>query len=261
MALKLSSLAVPPGILNLRLTSTILFFIGAGVSLATYNSGVPFNQNGAVVAPGESTGVPISDNKAAADLNTLRQGGGLPKLKSSNILKTAALLHNNDMVSKVFVGLASSTGKSPQAQVDELAPGVFTDVNMLVFVGTSGQKFTTFDQVLAAWVADPTINSTLFDPNITHFGLSEVNANGTTFWTLIVGQFITSSSPVTFTGNTTAGNNTITSISSTTGLVVGMTITGSGIPPSTTIAAVGTSTVTISNPATATATGVSLTAQ
>src|SRR5690348_712405 len=86
VALKISSLTVPAGILNLRLTTTILFFVAAGVSLTTFNSGVPFNQNGATVAPGTSTGVPVSDPAAAAALDALR-GNGLPKMKGNSILK------------------------------------------------------------------------------------------------------------------------------------------------------------------------------
>lgn len=260
MALTINSLTVPPGILNLRLTPTILFFVAAGVSLATFNSGIPFTQNGATVAPGTSTGIPVSDIGAAAALNALRSGTGLPTLTSSDILKTAAQLHNADMINNTFVGLASSTGKSPQAQVDELAPGVFTDVSMVVFVGTSGTSTTTFSNVLSAWVANPTVNSTLFNPTIDHFGLSEVNANGTTFWTLIVAE-LAPASPVTFTGNLSTTSNVISSVSSTTGLSVGMTITGVGIPAGTTITAVGSGQITISKTPTTAGTGVTLTAQ
>lgn len=61
-------------------------------------------------------------------------------------------------------------------------------------------------------------------------------------------------------GNTTNASNSITTLSSTTGLYVGMPVSGSGIPAGATIASIVNSTsITISANATATATAVSLT--
>ena len=68
----------------------------------------------------------------------------------------------------------------------ERTPGFFSNVTMLVFVGTSGRKLTTFDDVLNAWLSNPTTNASLFDPNLTRIGFNQVDANGTTFWTLVL---------------------------------------------------------------------------
>lgn len=64
-----------------------------------------------------------------------------------------------------------------------------------------------------------------------------------------------------YTGDTTSGNTTISSLSSVVGLKVGMIVSGSGIPssPLTYVTAVGASSVTLSAAATATASGVSFT--
>lgn len=228
MAIKLKSLAVPGNVINLRLTATILFFIGAGVSLATYNSGQPFQQDGATVAPGESTGVPITQTAVRNKLNSLRSGAGFVSIRTDNILDTVAKNHNLDMYGNTFVGLASSTGQSPQAQVDALTtPGFFSNVNMLVFVGTSGKKTTTFDDVLNAWLSNPTTSATLFDPNYNRMGFNQVDANGTTFWTLVLAM----QSPVTFLADTTNGSPVLTNVSSMTGIALGRDILGPGIPP------------------------------
>ena len=65
---------------------------------------------------------------------------------------------------------------------------------------------------------------------------------------------------VTFTGNTTSGSPTITSVSSTTGLVAGQGVNGLNVPTNTTISSVGSGTVTLSANATATGTAISFTA-
>src|SRR5262249_36564337 len=54
-----------------------------------------------------------------------------------------------------------------------------------------------------------------------------------------------------FTGNTTAGSNVVTGVSSLSGLSFGQTVTGAGIPLGATITAVGTNSVTLSAAATA----------
>lgn len=64
----------------------------------------------------------------------------------------------------------------------------------------------------------------------------------------------------TFTGDTTSGNATVASVSSTTGLVVGQTVVGTGIAAGTTIASIGVGTITLSANATASNTGVTLNA-
>jgi hypothetical protein len=76
-------------------------------------------------------------------------------------------------------------------------------------------------------------------------------------------QSIATNAPsVSFTGNTTQGQPTITNVSSKAGLFVGMAVTGAGIPNGTTIADLNTgpTSITLSQPATATATNVSLSA-
>lgn len=60
------------------------------------------------------------------------------------------------------------------------------------------------------------------------------------------------------TGTTTSGSASVTSVSSTAGLLVGAPITGPGIPLNTVVIAVGTGTLTLSNNATATGTAVAL---
>jgi hypothetical protein len=57
------------------------------------------------------------------------------------------------------------------------------------------------------------------------------------------------------TGNNTGGQATITSMSSTTGLVVGMSVSGTGVPVNTVLLAIGSGTVTLSNVTTAGTTG------
>jgi hypothetical protein len=61
-----------------------------------------------------------------------------------------------------------------------------------------------------------------------------------------------------FTGNTTLGSPSVTTVSSTTGLAIGQKITGTGIPASTTITNIVGTTLTLSANATATAVGVAL---
>ena len=65
-------------------------------------------------------------------------------------------------------------------------------------------------------------------------------------------------SPISITGTTTSGSNSVTSVSSTVGLAVGMPITGTGIASGSTISAIGSGTLTLSKNATATGTGVAL---
>lgn len=65
---------------------------------------------------------------------------------------------------------------------------------------------------------------------------------------------------ITFTGNTSSGSATISSVSSTDGLAIGHVVTGSGIPANTTIIAFTSNTITLSANATATGTGTTLTA-
>src|SRR5262249_24298434 len=64
----------------------------------------------------------------------------------------------------------------------------------------------------------------------------------------------------TFTGNTTSGSTTVSSVSSVAHLVVGQTVAGPGIAPGTTMTAIGTTTITLSQAATASGVGVTLTA-
>jgi hypothetical protein len=68
---------------------------------------------------------------------------------------------------------------------------------------------------------------------------------------------------VDFTANTTSGQPTLASVSSTLGLQLGMTVTGAGIPSATTIIGLSSSSpqVTLSNNATATADTVALVAE
>lgn len=64
---------------------------------------------------------------------------------------------------------------------------------------------------------------------------------------------------LTYTGNTTIGTNTLTNLSSTTGVVKGMAVSGTGIPAGTIVSAVLTSTsVQVSNNSTSTNTGTSI---
>jgi len=62
-----------------------------------------------------------------------------------------------------------------------------------------------------------------------------------------------------YTGNTTAGSTTISSLSSTTGLSTDFMVAGEGVMQDTFIDSVGAGSVTINTPATATAIGVTLT--
>lgn len=71
---------------------------------------------------------------------------------------------------------------------------------------------------------------------------------------------ITNATSVSFTGNTTSASNSITSVSSTTGLLVGMTVFGAAIPAGTTITAIGTNTLTLSANAASSGTTSSLAA-
>ena len=63
----------------------------------------------------------------------------------------------------------------------------------------------------------------------------------------------------TFTGNTTAGSSTVSSLSSTANLYANDLITGPGIPPGTAIYSVASTSIVLTAEATATATGVTLT--
>jgi hypothetical protein len=65
---------------------------------------------------------------------------------------------------------------------------------------------------------------------------------------------------VSFTGNTTSGSTSVTSVSSTAGLSIGIAISGPGITAGTRISAIGSGTLTLSIAATATATAAALTA-
>jgi hypothetical protein len=60
------------------------------------------------------------------------------------------------------------------------------------------------------------------------------------------------------TGTTVSGSNTVTALSSVTGLNVGALVTGTGIPAGTVVTSVGTTTLTLSANATASNSGVTL---
>ncbi len=64
----------------------------------------------------------------------------------------------------------------------------------------------------------------------------------------------------TFTGNTTSGSKSVTSVTGAAGLLIGETVSGTGIPLGTTITAISGPTITLSAAATANGTAVSLTA-
>lgn len=64
---------------------------------------------------------------------------------------------------------------------------------------------------------------------------------------------------LSITGDTTSASTSVTSVSSTTGILVGMAVTGAGIPANTTVASIGSGTITLSQAATATASDVTLT--
>ena len=66
-------------------------------------------------------------------------------------------------------------------------------------------------------------------------------------------------SSTTFTGDTSNGSPTLSSVSSVAGVYVGQPISGSGIPSNTYISAVGTTTITMNKNATATASTVTIT--
>ena len=61
------------------------------------------------------------------------------------------------------------------------------------------------------------------------------------------------------TGNTASGNNVVSGLSSTSGLLPGMGVVGTGITPGSIIQAVGSGQITLNQPATANGIGVSLT--
>ena len=77
------------------------------------------------------------------------------------------------------------------------------------------------------------------------------DANGI-YWAYMNVRAISNPAP---TGNNTSGQNTITNLSSTAGLIIGTTVTGTGIPAGTTLVSVSGTTATLSNVTTAGATG------
>lgn len=94
--------------------------------------------------------------------------------------------------------------------------------------------------------------------------LSLMNLTGQTLMTETDYQFLAAETRFstvfkTYTGDTTAGSNTITNLSSVVGLTTDFMVSGAGIETDTFLTAIGLTTATLSIPASATSTGVTLT--
>jgi hypothetical protein len=95
--------------------------------------------------------------------------------------------------------------------------------------------------------------------------LSLMNLTGQTLMTETDYQFLAAETrfstvvKTTYTGDTTAGSNTITNLSSVVGLTTDFMVTGTGIQTDTFLTAVGSTTATLSIPASVTGTGVTFT--
>lgn len=109
-----------------------------------------------------------------------------------------------------------------------------------------------FEAASSLYLDETVQNQTLVTNGTTTF------TPGGTETTLPVFSFVVTTAGVSFTGNTTVGSATITSVSTTTNITVGQVVTGTGFPAGTTIVSfVPATSITLSNVSTTTATGTS----
>lgn len=220
--MKVSGSGIPTGTTITISGSTVTLSIAA---IATQTGVILYFYN-------ETSGVPVGSTAAVVStaVNALASvtaaGGVAVALLETGVYQVT--LNSTGITPGYFSGNAAGLNPASSVVVSEVVVGA---------VGIASQ------QIIEIFVNPYALNSTWTD------------------FPTASGSFVTTSSgsTVTPTGTTVSGSNSITALSSTSGVTAGMSIAGAGIPSGTTILNISGSTLLISQNATASATPVTLT--
>lgn len=221
----------------------------AGIANGMFAAGSGITPGTTITISGSTVTLSIaaSSSLTGITLYFYNETGAIATGSTAAVVSTAV----NVLASVMAAGGVTVTNPAPGVYLFVLTPGV-TPIyfsgnpvglnpasSILVSEVVIGQSGVSSEQLMEIFVNPYAENSTW----------TTFPAAGATITPIATGA---SHSP---TGNNTSGQNTITSLSSVTGLVVGMSVAGSGVPVNTVLLAISGTTATLSNTTTASSTG------
>lgn len=211
-----------------------MFVTGAGIVAGTTATISGSTVTLSIAATATATGVPLYFYNETAAITT----GATAATVSTAI---------NALASVVAVGAVAVTAPEPGVYLFVLPTGVTAGYFSGNPAGLNPASSIVVSEVVVGAVGIQ--SQQLLECFVNAYALNSIWTNfpaaGSTVISLSIGA------SYTYTGNNTTGQNTITSLSATTGLVVGMSVSGVGIPTNTVILAIVSSIVTLSNVTTA----------
>lgn len=211
---------------------------------------VSFYPTGVVDSANETSSFPGS---CAALQNVvfdrLNRGAVIARPGVTQALSTAGFISASIAVGTRIYGMYAGTLYAGHDQPFCYDTSTSSLVALTGIVTGASTNLPTSPSTTGAWTP-PTMDVVGTKIIVTHPGFSGSNYFG---W-FDIGGFSLST-----TGTTTSGNNTLTAVGSTTGVLNGMTVTGTGIPVNTYVLSTTSNTIVLSNNATANGAGVSIT--